>query len=63
VLRATGNERWASVDILNPLTARAFRALFPPGVDVRIERQRLLGFTTVLLAVVDGGRAGAQTGR
>ncbi|MEX1334799.1 MAG: methyltransferase domain-containing protein [Candidatus Limnocylindrales bacterium] len=53
ILRWTGNGVWASEDMLNPLTARAFRSLFPDDVDVRIVRQRLLGLTSVLIAVVD----------
>ena len=53
LLRATGNERWASEQMLNPLTARDLLDLFPPEIKVRIERQRLLGLTTVLIAVAE----------
>ena len=51
VLRATGNGRWASEQMLNPLSARDLLGLFAPEISVRIERQRLLGLTTVLIAV------------
>ena len=53
LLRASGNGQWASEEMLNPLTARQLRDLFPPEIDVRIIRQRILGLTTVLVAVVD----------
>jgi hypothetical protein len=53
LLQVTGNSGWASEEILNPLTAGQLRSLFPRGVAVRIERQRIIGLTTVLLAVVD----------
>jgi SAM-dependent methyltransferase len=53
VLRLTGNARWATEAALNPLTERAFRALFPASAKVRFVRQRILGFTTVLIAIVD----------
>jgi hypothetical protein len=53
-LLATGNGMWADEQMLNPLTARQFVALFPASAKVRIVRQRALGFTTVLIAVVDG---------
>ncbi len=53
ILRRTGNAKWASEDALNPVTARRLRGLFPDDVDVRIERQRVLGLTTVLIAAAD----------
>ncbi len=53
LLRATGNGRWASEAALNPVGARDLAALFPAGANVRIERQRVLGWTSVLIAVVD----------
>jgi hypothetical protein len=53
LLRATGKSEWASEEALNPLAASALRHLFPPGVPVRIERQRVLGLTTVLIAISD----------
>ena len=53
LLRATGNAAWADEAVLNPLTARALRGLFPAGVEVGIVRQRVLGVTTVLIAVVE----------
>ena len=51
VLRRTGNAFWADDEMLNPLSARDLEALFPSNVHVRIERQRILGLTTVLIAV------------
>jgi methyltransferase family protein len=53
VLRMTRNSRWASEVVLNPLTARELQALFPPSANVRIARQRLMGLTTVLIAIAD----------
>jgi hypothetical protein len=53
VLRWTGNDMYASEDMLNPLKARDLLSLFPPGVNVRIERQRMLGLTSVLIAIVE----------
>jgi SAM-dependent methyltransferase len=50
ILRVTRNEVWASEAALNPLSARQLVSLFPPGVPVRLHRQRLLGLTTVLTA-------------
>ena len=51
VLRWAGNSQWASEDALNPLTERGLRSLFPDDANVRIVRQRVLGLTTVLIAV------------
>jgi hypothetical protein len=53
LLRATGNGGWAREEILNPLTAGQLRNLFPPDVPVRMVRQRVMGLTTVLMAVAD----------
>jgi hypothetical protein len=53
LLRATGNGQWASEQMLNPLGARDLAALFPTGTNVRIERQRVLGWPSVLIAIVD----------
>jgi hypothetical protein len=53
LLRATGNGQWASEAMLNPLSARDLVALFPYGANVRIERQRVLGWTSVLIAIVE----------
>jgi len=50
-LEWTGNERWASEQSLNPLSARDLGGLFPADTDVHIERQRVLGMTSVLIAV------------
>jgi hypothetical protein len=51
LLRWTGNGSWASEAALNPLRAATFRAMFPPECDVRIDRQRVFGLTTVLVAI------------
>jgi hypothetical protein len=53
LLRATGNGRWASEQMLNPLSASELLSLFPVGISVRIDRQRLFGLTTVLIAVAE----------
>jgi SAM-dependent methyltransferase len=57
LLRATGNGYWASEDTLNPLGARDLATLFPAGSNVRIERQRMLGLTSVLIAIVEPQRS------
>ncbi|HUG97800.1 MAG TPA: methyltransferase domain-containing protein [Gammaproteobacteria bacterium] len=54
LLRLTGNHRWASESALNPLRAHDFLELFPQDANVRLVRQRVMGWTTVLIAV--GGR-------
>jgi hypothetical protein len=51
VLRFAGQESWADLDRLNPLDGRELRALFPPSIPVRIVRQRLLGLTSVIIAI------------
>jgi hypothetical protein len=51
ILRATGNGRWASETNLRPLTATELRSFFPPHSSVRIVRQKVLGMTTVLIAI------------
>lgn len=51
VLRAAGQERWANLNRLNPLDARSLRALFPASTPVRIVSQRLLGLTSVIIAI------------
>lgn len=51
VLRIAGQKAWADLDRLNPLDARALRALFPPSIPVRIVRQRLLGLASVIIAI------------
>jgi methyltransferase family protein len=53
VLHLTGNGRWASEAALRPIGANELRSFFPPGVPVRILRQRALGLTTVLIAITD----------
>ncbi len=54
LLHLTGNARWASEAALNPLSAGDLAALFPAQAGVRIVRQRVLGLTSVLIAVRDG---------
>jgi hypothetical protein len=51
LLRWSGNGHWASEAALNPLNAATLGSLFPPGCDVRIDKQRVLGLTTVLVAI------------
>jgi SAM-dependent methyltransferase len=50
---ALGQRRWGDDSLLNPLDRRDFASLFPPGVKVRIIPQRILGLTSVLVAVVE----------
>jgi SAM-dependent methyltransferase len=52
LLRLFRQGRWAREEMLNPLSARALLALFPEDAKVRLVRQRLLGLTSVLIAVV-----------
>ncbi|MFL5679363.1 MAG: class I SAM-dependent methyltransferase [Chloroflexota bacterium] len=56
VLRSTGNGRWAGEAELNPLGAGDLASLFPPRTRVRIVRQRVLGLTTVLIAIAERER-------
>jgi hypothetical protein len=51
VLRVAGQKSWADLNRLNPLDARALRSLFPSSTPVRIVRQRLLGLTSVIIAI------------
>jgi hypothetical protein len=53
LLRLTGNGGWASEERLNPLNAGQLRGFFPPDATVKIVRQRVLGLTTVLVAVAE----------
>jgi SAM-dependent methyltransferase len=62
VLRLSGNSRWATEAALNPLAANELRALFPHDVSVRIARQRLLGLTTVLIAIAERRSPSASRG-
>jgi hypothetical protein len=58
ILRVTGNRKWASEEALNPLRAGELAKMFPSGVSVRVERQRVLGMTTVLMVVATHPEAG-----
>ncbi len=51
ILRITGNGRWASEAALRPIGASELRSFFPAEVPIRIVRQRVLGLTTVLIAI------------
>ena len=51
ILHLTGNGRWASETALRPLGASELRSFFPAGIPIRIVRQRVLGLTTVLIAI------------
>jgi hypothetical protein len=53
VLVRLGQRRWVGESNLNPLRASDLVRLFPHDVDVRIIRQRVLGVTTVIIAVVE----------
>jgi SAM-dependent methyltransferase len=50
VLRALGQDFWASTANLDLLSARELQALFPASADVSIARHRTLGWTSNLLA-------------
>lgn len=50
ILRRLGRPFWAKEENLNLLGVRDLVALFPPSVDVRIHRHRLLGLTSNLVA-------------
>ncbi len=62
VLRSTGNARWASEGALRPVGTSELKAFFPPGSRVRIVRQRLLGLTTVLIAIAADVKDGQASG-
>ena len=53
VLTRLGHGRWAGESNLNPLRASDLIALFPEGIRVRVVRQRVLGITTVIVAVAE----------
>jgi len=53
VLRGLGQGRWAGESNLNPLRASDLVGLFANDVDVRVVRQRVLGVTTVIIAVAE----------
>jgi hypothetical protein len=57
VLRRSGNGQWASEAALNPLRAGTLRSLFPSDCDVRIDKQKVLGMTTVLVAIARSGKS------
>jgi Methyltransferase domain len=57
LLRWSGNGVWASEAALNPLRAGTLRSLFPPDCDVRIDKHRVIGMTTVLVAIARPKRA------
>jgi SAM-dependent methyltransferase len=51
IYRALGRKTEASESYLRLLWAREFCTLFPPGMPMKIFRQRFLGFTVSLIAV------------
>jgi len=53
VLCLVGQERWAGESNLNPLRASELAGLFPAETRVQIVRQRVLGLTTVIIAVAE----------
>jgi hypothetical protein len=61
LLHWSGNGQWASEAALNPLRASTLRSFFPTDCDVRIERQRVLGLTTVLVAIARSDRSSDPT--
>jgi hypothetical protein len=50
ILRRVGRRFWAEEENLNLVGAGEMRSLFPPEVQVRIYRQRLLGMTSNIVA-------------
>ena len=59
LLRWTGQGRWATEAMLNPLSADDLLGLFPATEQVTLIRQRVAGLTSVLTAATQGapGRA------
>jgi hypothetical protein len=51
VLRATGQGRWASEGALHPIGAAELRSLFPEATAVRLVQQKVMGLSTVLIAI------------
>ena len=58
-----GKRGWADPQALNMLSGREFRALFPPGVPVRMLKQRTLGLCYGFIAIVgfDEGTAASKS--
>ena len=50
ILKRLGKDFWAQEENLNLVGAGEMRSLFPPEVQVRIYRQRLLGMTSNIVA-------------
>lgn len=61
LLRLFRQGRWAHEEMLNPLSAKALLSLFPRDANVRLVRQRLLGLTTVLIAVASARDTGTRS--
>jgi Methyltransferase domain len=61
ILILLGQGRWAGESNLNPLRAVDLVRLFPKQAAVRVVRQRVLGMTTVVIAVAPGD--GSDTDR
>jgi len=57
IMRALGQEQWATTDNLNLLSASKLRTLFPEDIEVSILRHRVLGLTSSLIAF---GRSGGS---
>jgi hypothetical protein len=55
ILRLSGNDRWASREMLNPLRGGELIGLFEPAAHVTLIGQRMLGLATVLIAVAESG--------
>jgi len=53
ILVRLGQGRWAGESNLNPLRASDLVGLFPNDVDVRVVCQRVVGITTVVIAVAE----------
>jgi hypothetical protein len=46
-------EYWADINHLNLLTAKDFISLFPENFKVKLYKQKILGFTSNLIAIVE----------
>lgn len=53
VYKKLKREYWASIEHLNLLTLKKFISLFPNNVKVKIYKQKILGITSNLIAVVE----------
>jgi hypothetical protein len=53
IYKMFGREYWADINHLNLLTAKDFISLFPENFKVKLYKQKILGFTSNLIAIVE----------